>query len=358
MRGSALALCVSLWAGVLSAPLAAQDGVACLQNQLKTLGLDPGDADGTMRPSVRAAADDVPDTGALPLLQRRTAMSWCRALGTRDPQLRVFWPSEVEPDINAPTPTEKTLLRATDAVVRAYFRDTYDIELATHVAWIGAQDPAYFDTAINDVLRKKGRTNRTRPLDTDRLCRGRKIGGAANRGYMMFCWPGGLDSTKAQDLRPVAVHEYTHQVQYAFAADDPPQRVDGKWVFGPDWMVEGLAEVVEWQFKSGSLETDGTALFDLQSRARRSRLTLQDLSDTGSVETPEAYGVARFAAYMLVQAHGTDAAFDYFRALGEGLGQDSAFIAAFDMSFQEFERDFEAVRRDYGAARRYGRETQ
>ncbi len=349
----AVALALGLWLG--AGPLIAQEGVACLQNQLNILGFEPGAADGTMRPPVRDAAKNVQDTSEFPPLQRRTAMSWCRDLGMRDPQLRAFWPSDIPPEIIAPSSEERAILTETDTVVRAFFRDTYGIELATRVALIGAGTPAFFEPAIDDLLRARGRGSRSRVLDAGRLCQGAKIGGAANRGYMMFCWPGGMERDRLSQLRPIAVHEYTHQVQYAFAADDPPQRMDNEWVFGPDWMVEGLAEVVEWQFKTGSLETDGTALFDLQSRARRSRLTLADLDATGSVDSPEAYGVARFAAYMLVQAHGTNAGFEYFRGLGRGLSRQDAFIAAFDMGVQEFMQDFEEVRRDYGAARRYGR---
>jgi len=352
----AVALALGLWLG--AGPSIAQEGVACLQNQLNILGFEPGAADGTMRPQVRDAAKNVQDSAALPPLQRRTAMSWCREMGMREPQLRAFWPSDIPPEIFAPSLEERDMLSETDAVVRAFFRDTYEIELATRVALIGSGAPAFFEPAIDDLLRARARGSRSRVLDTGRLCQGSKIGGAANRGYMMFCWPGGMNQEKLAQLRPIAVHEYAHQVQYAFAADDPPQRVEGEWVFGPDWMVEGLAEVVEWQFKTGALETDGTALFDLQSRARRSRLTLSDLDATGSVDSPEAYGVARFAAYMLVQAHGTTAGFEYFRGLGRGLSRQDAFIAAFDMGMQEFTQDFEAVRRDYGAARRYGRAAQ
>ncbi|WP_299368963.1 hypothetical protein [uncultured Tateyamaria sp.] len=353
----ALALALAVWAG----PLAAQDGVACLQNQLAALGHYPGPADGTMRPSVRAAAAQVDQVPGLPDLRRRTATSWCREIGRTNPDMRAFWPSEQDPLILTEAPADADLLRATLDRVRAYFRDSHDIELATAVAVIGSADPATFDPAIARVNAAQQRPGRAKPVDTTRFCPERGVGGAANRAYVMFCWSdtiaqGGWSPEDTARLAKVMAHEYTHQVQYALAADDPAQKVDGAWALGPHWMVEGVAELVEWQFDSDRILADGPALFDLQTAARRSRLTLDQLSAHGTVRDSEAYGVARFAAYLLAQRHGMAALFDYFRALGRGMDQAQAFQATFDQSPAAYAALFETLRRDYGAARRFGRE--
>ncbi|WP_299293443.1 hypothetical protein [uncultured Tateyamaria sp.] len=351
-----LALALAVWAG----PLAAQDGVACLQSQLSALGHDPGPVDGTMRPSVRDAAAAWGGGDAFPGLRRGTATSWCREIGLSDPALKSHWPSAKPLIIAAETPIATALLRQSFEAIQTYFRDIQGIELATRVAVIGAGEGGFFDPALVDVLMQLERPARARPIDTARLCNGRTVGGAANRPYMLFCWPQTVEDPAwqariAPELRRVMAHEYTHQVQYALAADDPAQRVDGVWRLGPHWMVEGVAELVEWQFVSGQQTTDGADLFDLQTAARRSRLTLDGLDAQGTVTDSEAYGVARFAAYLLAQRHGTDALFDYFRALGRGLSQDDAFAQTFGLTPAAYTALFEELRRDYGAARRFGR---
>ena len=353
-----LALAVALWAG----PVAAQEAVACLQSQLNALGFDPGPVDGTMRPSVRDAGRAWSAGRDLPELRRRTAATWCRTVGLAHPDLQKYWPNRALPQlVRAPDPSGAAVLRQADDAVRAYFRDTYQIELAARAALIGASDGTFFDSALSRVLTDMGRMDRPKPVDIERLCRDGKIGGAANRGYMVFCWPKADETPEWQsrigpDLRKVMAHEFTHQVQYALASDDPARRGADDWHLGPHWMVEGVAELVEWQFDTGTLRAEGTALFDLQSRARRSRLTLEDLTRNGSVNSPEAYGVARFAAYVLAQKYGIGAVFDYFSALADSDSQDAAFQQTFGLSLSDYSVVFEGLRRDYGAAQRYGRE--
>ena len=95
------------------------------------------------------------------------------------------------------------------------------------------------------------------------------------------------------------------------------------------------------------------ALFNLQSSARRSRLTLDQMRATGALGDGQAYGVARFAAFLLAGRYGPQALLDYFAQLGETKDQDAAFLAAFGTTMVGFEAEFEAVRRDFGAAKAY-----
>ena len=120
---------------------------------------------------------------------------------------------------------------------------------------------------------------------------------------------------------------------------------------GPAWMVEGTAEVLEMLYIFGDIPDDGKHFFNLQNPARRSRETLNDLSDPGTVRGYTGYGVSRFAATLLFRSHGLDNMLQYFRWLGRGLSQEAAFAEAFGQSMASFEEEFEFLRRDFGAAR-------
>ncbi len=140
----------------------------------------------------------------------------------------------------------------------------------------------------------------------------------------------------------------------------PVQRIAGtkELLLGPSWMIEGSAEVFERLYSvqiQGEDASDDAAqtLFNMQSPARRSRLTLSELTPTGSTKGRGAYGTARFAAYLLAQRSGHDALFQYFKVLGQVKDRDIAFENAFGLSFEMFEADFERVRRDFAAATEY-----
>lgn len=355
-----LALGLVLWTGLGFSAQASSDGIACLKAQLHDLGHYDGPLGGTANLNVLAAAQAWRQDRLLPDLSLSTAMTWCRTIGLLDPDQQRFWPSQKTPDVFSTSAEGEAALRDGDAVVRAFFQETYGIGLATPVAIVGSGRLRQLDDLVTQALRAQNRNYRARPLPTERFCRKGRIGGAANRGYMVFCWPGSDETTswnaQAQaSLLSVMVHEYAHQVQYALASDDPPRRVGGDWALRPHWFVEGMAELIEWQFVTGAELAEGADLFNLQTPARRSRATLDTLVSHGAVKDARTYGVARFAVYLLVQRHGIDALFDYLRALGRGETPEVAFEATFQISPEAYTEVFEGLRRDFGAARRFGR---
>lgn len=357
---AALALGFVLWAGFCFSAQAGSAGISCVKSQLHGLGYYDGPVNGTLGADLVPAANAWRRERILPELTSSTAMTWCRRIGMLEPALKRHWPSEGPVQVYSPSIEGAAALREGDAVARAFFKDTYGIELATPVAVVGSNQLDELDGLVAQALRAQGRGHRARPLPIDRFCREGQIGGAANRGYVVFCWPG-ADATAAwraltqADLHAVMVHEYAHQVQYALASDAPARKADGNWALRPHWFVEGMAELIEWQFVTGAQLVDGPELFDLQTPARRSRATLVTLTPEGAVKDTQTYGVARFAVYLLVQRNGIDALFDYLLALGRRENPEDAFAATFELTPDAYAEVFEGLRRDYGAARRFGR---
>jgi hypothetical protein len=94
-------------------------------------------------------------------------------------------------------------------------------------------------------------------------------------------------------------------------------------------------------------------LFQMQKPARSARVVLDELNQSGSVNTARGYGTARYAAYVLAQKFGVQSLFDYFQALGETEDRDAAFQRVFGQSLASFEDEFEGLRREFGTARAY-----
>lgn len=258
------------------------------------------------------------------------------------------------------------LLAQADKSVRQFFATTYGLRIDHPVVLIGTSNAKSLNTQLMTALDNLGRRQRTSPIDVAKLCDNKVIGAAANRPYIVMCWqkPKAYNDKWSASfqpkLAPVLAHEFTHQLQYHLADDDPAQRVSGtkKLLLGPSWMIEGSAEVFEHlysiQIQGKDVNKDAAQnLFNMQSPARRSRLTLAQLTPTGSTKGRGAYGIARFAAYLLAQRNGSDALFKYFKVLGQVKDRDVAFSQVFGLSFETFEADFERVRRDFAAATEY-----
>jgi len=88
-------------------------------------------------------------------------------------------------------------------------------------------------------------------------------------------------------------------------------------------------------------DTADQALFNMQTPARRSRLTLTQLTEAGSAKGRGGYGRAWFAAFVLTQSNRPEDLLDYFAVLGRTKDRDVAFEKAFGLSFDKFEADFE-----------------
>lgn len=258
------------------------------------------------------------------------------------------------------------ILSKADQSVRRFFADTFDRRVPQPIALIGTNAPETLDAHLSQALTDLGRRQRSRALDVVSLCKNKPIGAAANRAYIVMCWlePKAFDdkwvASIERRLRPILAHEFTHQLQYTLAGDDPPKRITGtdKLLLGPSWMVEGSAEFFERLYAvqvqgARASETADQELFNLQTAARRSRDTLSQMVDTGTTKGRSGYGTARFAAYLLAQRHGPNTLLEYFVKLGELRDRDAAFEQVFGLSFAAFEQDFERVRRNFAAAKDY-----
>ncbi|HCI08258.1 MAG TPA: hypothetical protein DE314_13050 [Sulfitobacter sp.] len=258
------------------------------------------------------------------------------------------------------------MLAKADRDVRAFFAETFGQSLENSIALIGTSDPSLLNVHLSQALKEMGRRQRSSPVDAATLCDNKPIGAAANRSYTVMCWlkPKAYDrewlALIEQRLPPILAHEFTHQLQYHLANDDPPQRISGtkELLLGPSWMVEGTAEVFERIYSvqvqgKDAADTADQALFNMQTRARRSRLTLTQLTDAGSTKGRGGYGTARFAAFVLAQRNRPEDLLEYFTVLGQTKDRDVAFEKVFGLSFDKFEADFERIRRDFAAAKEY-----
>ena len=234
------------------------------------------------------------------------------------------------------------------------------------IALIGTSDPSLLNVHLSQALKEMGRRQRSSPVDAATLCDNKPIGAAANRSYTVMCWlkPTAYDrewlALIEQQLPPILAHEFTHQLQYHLANDDPPQRINGtkELLLGPSWMVEGTAEVFERIYSvqvqgKDAADTADQALFNMLTLARRSRLTLTQLTEAGSIKGRGGYGTARFAAFVLAQRNRFEDLLDYFAVLGQTKDREVAFEKDFGLSFDKFEADFERIRRDFSATIEY-----
>lgn len=261
---------------------------------------------------------------------------------------------------------KKALLKEADKDVRAFFADTFSQVIDKPTILVGTSEPEKINSHLMKALQDINRSPRRSPIDAAKLCENKAIGAAANRPYIVMCWrkPETHDAAWGASIRPrltaILAHEFAHQLQYHLSQDDPAKFVGEtkEQLFGPSWLVEGSAEVFErlFQVQVQGKDADDDAsqiLFNMQSPARRSRLTLSELTAAGSTKGRGAYGTARFAAFLLAERNGNDALFRYFEVLGQVKNRDVAFSQVFGFSFEEFEIDFERVRRNFAAATEY-----
>ena len=181
-------------------------------------------------------------------------------------------------------------------------------------------------------------------------CDGPKADAVSTGDLILVCFPKGSRRVDMLHLSGLMAQELFRQLQMELSAS----REDGATRLGPEWLVEGSADVLEFLYIDALLPADGPGLFDIQNPARRSRTLLADLRATGSVADEATAGMSRFAASLLARRYGVDGFINYFKGLGEGLSQDAAFATTFGLTMDDFDAEFERVRRDFGAARDWG----
>ena len=120
------------------------------------------------------------------------------------------------------------MLAKADKDVREFFAEYFRQNIENPNALIGTSYPSLLNEHLSKALNEMGRRQRSSPVDVGKLCYEKLIGAAANRPYTVMCWlrPKAYDrrwlASIEQRLPPILAHEFTHQLQYHLANDDPP----------------------------------------------------------------------------------------------------------------------------------------
>lgn len=363
-----IAMAVFVWAGKAQADLA-RDMVRCVQNQLTDLGADPGPADGSIGPRTRQAAQEVLQShplrsllGDMPRLDRYAAVTWCRELPRLSRETgrhRPFLAEQVYAVEGDATGAQRDLLDRTVNNVTNFFRGRHGVQIISRLEIAAASDDATILRLLEQLPTRGPRMRESAVRWTKMACgRDRVITGFAMGNVLLFCWPGterfddAWSDSLALRLGRVMVHEMTHILQSELSHEILPQpgRSAHQSNRGPDWLVEGAAEVLADQYI-------GIRRGEPFARAFRFDLTndtpLRDLHKNLSVATKRAYGVANLAVLVLARRHGYPALFEYWREIGRSRSTDTAFEHAFGITLAAYEKTFEALRDDPAALLAY-----
>ncbi len=340
----------------------ARDMARCVQNQLNDLGFDAGPADGSIGPRTLQAARAVQErhplrslAADLPPLNRYSAVSWCRGLprlsretGRHRPFLE---PLNYAVADDAGGLKRNVLERALNDTT-SYYRGRHGQRVVSRLDIAAASSAAaILRLAATLPSTAQDRKNAIRRWSKIACGHDRIVTGIALRNALLFCWPASaaFDATWAKriELRlgRIMVHEMMHILQNELAHEIVPQtrRHPVQSNKGPDWLVEGAAEVMADHF----IETRRRKPFAQDFRFDpKNDTSLRELHKNLSVATQKAYGVANLAVLVLARRHGHPALFAYWKEIGRTGSTETAFESAFGMSLANYEAVFEELRGD------------
>ena len=358
-KAGAIALAFLLPVAGIADP--ARDAALCLQNQLVAMGEDPGPVDGVVGARTRAAAGRVreaaPDEtlAALPLPDRFSAVTWCRTLALTDNELDAHRPGAAPPRIAVAGSVGQALVESAFDRVAAHFRDTYAlVPVARYDIAVAADIDALVRQARDLPSDTSRRRQALRDWAGDGCGTGPGVTGVTFIDAMYFCWPPRTVSEETWTrmmrghLEYVMAHEMMHvlQAELAELVAPLPARIAGESNLGPNWLVEGAALVISDRYiNPGWMESDG-ALGARQAwvMSLPGDAALGTLRGHGSVSRDAAYPLAGLAVHVLVERHGTEALFDYWRRVGQTGDTVQAFEDTFGIGLAAFEPAFEAQR--------------
>lgn len=365
-------LAVSLLPGL---PQAAEqwekDQIACIQNQLATLGISgvspTGKINGATKAGTEAIRAQYPSAAGLALLPKLSGVSavgWCREIAALQPALRRFMPSAQPPLVTGEGgqgSMQTRLLATAFRDVEQFFQSQYGIRPASRVDVAGAASGEVLTQLAVNLQRQRGRSiarmkdHVTDNCDSPSL----RYGGQAYRNQLLLCWPVAKQYDKGwySKVYPVVssimAHEYMHHVQRELANDKVSTGANRSQAKrGPAWMTEGTAELVEARWRRAKLGK-GKSFAELQKAAHDHPKTLGGMHGWGSVKDVHQYRVAHFAAHLLAERYGDQAIMNYWRYIGQGQSWDGAFRAAFGESLSAFSSRFETLRHNTAQAKAY-----
>ncbi|MBY6159861.1 peptidoglycan-binding protein [Mameliella alba] len=360
-----IALCVGATAGAADA---SDRHVTCVQRQLATLGLDPGEADGVSGSRTRQAlaefvhglvGEDVHAIfDGLPDFSERAAVGWCREIGGYAPEAAALMPS-AEPPVILTKPDVSQALRG--YIQRSYedarlmFAQEWGITTASKPVLVVAFNPQDLEELLLEPVPGIPDLSPSAARDTaEDLCIGvERVMGSAYRNRIALCMPAEhQDSITSYEIwqgryQYVMLHEYMHHVQREMTYDKVPYDETGRRRMGPGWMVEGSAYLAQIKSRGGpTREVSVPMLVSLRSRDAEEAVPLDYIRKKQSVRTGGEYSASNLAAAVLALRYGEERMAAFWRAAGEHDDWETAFETVYGMKLTDFENLFEELRGD------------
>lgn len=353
----------------LAAPLLAAEPpqapyIRCVQNELAALGAAVP-VTGRLNRATKTAAQTMQKRFAssahmalLPKLSEIPAASWCRELASLKPELRKFMPSASAPlfmSSGGPGSVQTAVVRESFQSVERFFQARYNLQLASRVDVAGADSGAELTKLAIALQRGRGVSYGGMSRSVGRNCRTPSIyfSGQAYRDQLLICWKreAKFDQAWRRKVGPkigaIMAHEYMHHIQYELTNSKVwRNNYRSQSRMGPAWMVEGGAEVAEYEWKIARGGYRRLSLAELMKPASKSAKSLRTMLENRSVKGLEQYLTARYAVYLLTKRYGEQAVLNYWRHVGQGKSWEAAFRAAFGQSISSFYSEFEVMRRD------------
>lgn len=292
--------------------------------------------------------------------RRASALSWCRALGNTHAKLRKYRPSATRPVIlfgDTVKQSHRDILMAAQRDARAFLASRYNFDFAARVDIAVGATAQELVTAITRLMTSRGEDTSDVESYVQNHCGDFEHWDAAALYNQIFiCVPTtASDASTARShilhtLTLILVHEYVHHYQFEYSlAKSPAQRVRSNASgIGPGWLVEAAAMLVELDYNlgySGDIAWPRFSYYWINARP-----TTATLSELYYVTEDDEYEASLFAGHLLARRTGLETLFGFWREMGRGRSEDSAFKATFDMSLEDFEVIFEKARGNYAFA--------
>jgi hypothetical protein len=352
---------------------AANQFVRCVQEQLVSLGQDPGPIDGALGKRTRLALDKAtagkPKFETLPRISNRFAVTWCRALANEGFRTRSHIPFfdgvVVKSDLVEGSQIEAKILNDI-RLLRIWYGQEFNIRTASRPIVVIAQSGKSAVSMAQQAAKDMG----VRAIDaksTQRKCKEATNGRTAFAGshIIYFC----LTNLKREGayvprellwfLNFAVPHEYFHSVQRELAADKvtryyrkgtrpPPEHLR------PSWLVEGSADYLAqlYLYQKVPRSMIRSRVFDAAAPFDQ---TLKDIAKERRLTKSEHYSVSLLAAQLLGDKNGPESFIKYWEQIGYGVKHGTAFETAFGITRIAFEAEFETLRKDLSKINAYVR---
>ncbi len=173
-----------------------------------------------------------------------------------------------------------------------------------------------------------------------------KIGGTAVEGLIIinFGYSASKDHLNLCTATADIAHEMFHLLQRRLVGHSLERKVFDR---GPDWIIEGSAQVVSYELMGNINACDAQRLgFDYwRTDASVGGALLSELDGFDAHQKPKFFSVASWAMDYLIRTtpDGEKAVINFYSEIGEGKSWQDAFLSAFGISVEDFYHDFEKI---------------